>query len=370
VLLACSGLDHARRGFESFARECFATLRDDPRMEIELVKGSGASGPRERSVRSLRRDHAIVRALGRALGVRSFRLEALAFAFSLQPLLARRRPDLVYLSEWDTARGLAAVRSITGQHFKLLLCNGTFASAGFEHLDHVQELTPAGLEWVLERGADPRRHTVLPLGFQIEPRLALPMPPERAALRSRLGLPPDRTVLVSVAALNRSHKRLDYLIEEVALLDDQRPYLLLVGEPDAETPALLDLARERLGRDGHSVRTVSADEVPDLLRASDAFVLASLAETQGRAAIEAMSHGLTCITHASEVMRFALGGHGIFVDLTRRGSLAALLRRGDVSEGAGQRAYSGHRHVYERFSWDRLRPRYVELLTTVARGLI
>src|SRR2546421_10520552 len=120
VLLVCSGLDHARRGFESFARECFEVLRDDPGVDIELVKGSGPPGPGERSIPSMRRNHPVVQALSRLSGARAYRIEALTFAFSVQPAVARRQPDVIYLSEWDTARALARLRALTRHHFNLL----------------------------------------------------------------------------------------------------------------------------------------------------------------------------------------------------------------------------------------------------------
>jgi glycosyltransferase involved in cell wall biosynthesis len=367
-LLVCSGLDHARRGYESFARECFEALRKDPGVEIELVKGSGPAGPGERSIPAMRRDGAIAQKLGRAFDFRPFRLEALAFAFSLQPLLLRRRPDVVYLSEWDTASTLARLRQHTSQRFKLVLCNGGFAVGGFEHLDRVQELTPAARAHVLELGADPARHTVLPYGFGIGAKLAVLSAGDRSALRRRLGLPAERTIVVSVAALNRSHKRLDYLIEEIAAVPAPRPFALMVGEPDAETPALRALAEERLGADGHEFRTVPANRVPELLRASDAFVLTSLAEAQGRAVIEAMAEGLRCIVHESPVMRFAVGEHGSVADLRERGALTRLLARDGLEELDQPAAHARHRYAYDRFSWERLRPRYVELLSDVARG--
>lgn len=368
VLLVCSGLDHARRGYESFARQCFEALHGDPGIEIELAKGSGPAGPGEHSVPTLRRDGAIAETLGKALRVRPFRLEALAFAVSLQPLLMRRRPDVVYLSEWDTARGLASLRRLTSRRFKLVLCNGGFAAGGFEHLDRVQELTPAARDHVLELGADPSRHTVLPLGFSIDPKLRLLSADDRAALRRRLGLPVDRPIVVSVAALNRSHKRLDYLIDELAALPPPRPFALLVGEPDAETAALRSLAAQRLGDDGHEFRTVAPGQVRELLRASDLFVLASLAEMQGRAAIEAMGEGLPCVVHDSAVMRFAVGEQGTLADLQEPGALTPLLSQGGVRGVDEAAARARHRHVYDRFSWERLRPRYVQLLSEAARG--
>ncbi|HEV2811732.1 MAG TPA: glycosyltransferase [Solirubrobacteraceae bacterium] len=366
VLLACAGLDHALRGFESFARDCFAALRDEPSLDLELIKGSGAAGDGERAVRTLTRDHPLARALGRASRREPFRFEHAAFGVSLQRELLRRDPDVVYLSEWHTALVLAKLRRATRRRFRLVLCNGTMAVAGFEHLDHVQELTPAALEGNLAAGADPDRHALLPLGFSIERELTPPSPEERAALRRRAGLPVDRHVVVSVAALNRHHKRLDHLIEEVARLPPPRPFLLLVGQPEPETPGIRALARERLGDDGHSIRTVPRAEVDALLRASDTFVLASLGEGLPRALIEGHAAGLPCVAHDYGVTRFALGGHGFLTDLSAPGELARVL--GERLRAAPDPAAAArHADAYERFSWDRLRPRYVEMLRTAAR---
>jgi 1,2-diacylglycerol 3-alpha-glucosyltransferase len=369
VLLVCSGLEHARRGFESFARECFEALRGEQGVRIELVKGSGEAGPGERSLPTPTREQPLVRGLARALGRQPFRLEAFAFGVELLPVVTRRRPDIVYTSEWDTARVLAWWRDQMHAPFKILLSNGGFAATGFEPFDHVQQLTPAALEYVLRLGADPARHTVLPLGFDIGPELEVATEWERRALRARLGLPVQRTIIISVAALNRHHKRIDYLIEELAVLPAPRPFLLLTGQPEPETPELVKLARERLGEGNYAFRTVRAQTIPELLRASDLFVLASLVEMQGRALVEAAVAGVECVAHENPVMRYALGEHGIFGDLSRSGELTRLLaahERGEFGQ-AGQRRLAAHRHVYECFSWDRLRSRYVELLTELAR---
>jgi 1,2-diacylglycerol 3-alpha-glucosyltransferase len=366
VLLVCPGLDHAMRGFESFARECFEALRGETAIELRLIKGSGTPGPGERALPTLRRDRPLAAGLARASGRPPFLFEQLAFAISLQPMLLARRPDVVYFSEWYTGRALSLLRSVTRQRYRLLLCNGTMAAEGFEHLDHVQELTPAALDVVLARGADPKRHAVLPLGFEIDRSYAPVSPDERLALRQRLGLPRDRPVVLSVAALNDHHKRLGHLIEEIAMLPEPRPFLLLVGQPEPETPAIRSLAHERLGADDHSIRTVPRREVADLYRASDVFVLASLGEGLPRALIEAMSYGLPCLTHAYGVPEFVFGARGRTADLTEAGALARLLSSTLGSDAAASEASERHRFVYERFSWDVLRPRYVELFTRVA----
>jgi glycosyltransferase involved in cell wall biosynthesis len=174
-------------------------------------------------------------------------------------------------------------------------------------------------------------------------------------------------VLVSVAALNRQHKRLDYLIDEVSNLPHPRPFLLIVGQPDGDTPAVRALAHRLLEENSYDLRTVPASEMGDIYRASDIFALASLAEAQGRALIEAMSHGLPCVAHDSPVMRFALGPHGVMDDLSQPGALAALIQSQLSDPRTHDRARQRHAFVYERFSWERLAPRYVDLLTAVAR---
>jgi glycosyltransferase involved in cell wall biosynthesis len=297
--------------------------------------------------------------------VRPYRIEAVVFAFSLLPLIIRRRPNVVYLSEWDTARALAALRPLTRQRFMLLLSNGTLAYEGFDHLDRVQDLTPLARQFVLDRGADPGRHVVLPLGFQIPPQRRPISSDEKRTLRSRLGLPTDRMIVLSASALNRYHKRLDYVIEEVASIPEQRPFLVLAGQPEEETPGLRSLARDRLGA-GHSIRTVAASEMPDLYRASDVFVLASLWEGLPRALIEASAYGLPCLTHDYAIASFALGPHGLAADLRERGALARLVTTLGEADFSAQRQAERHRYAYEHFSWDRLAGRYVELMREVA----
>jgi 1,2-diacylglycerol 3-alpha-glucosyltransferase len=364
VMLVCSGLDHARRGFESFAREAFDVLRDEPQLDLELVKGSGPKGDRERSVWTLRRDQRLARALGSVWGGPhdGAHVEQLAFALSLQPYILRRKPQVVYLSEWYTAKALSALRRINRLDYAVVVSHGSLVPEGFERFDRVHQHTAPALDYVLAKGADPARQILLPVAFQIPESLEIATDEELQALRRRLDLPQDRKVVISVAALNRHHKRLDYLITEVARLPEPRPYLLLVGEPEGETPALMALASELLGDEGHGFRTVPRSEVDAMLRASDIFVLASLGEGLPRGLIEAMAQGLPCLAHDYPVAAYATGGHGMLADFTAPGALAGLLESALREPRDLNLARERHRFVYESFSWDRLRPQYVDLL--------
>ena len=363
VLLACSGLEHTNRGFESFARECFEVLRDDPRLELELIKASGPERDRERTVRAIKRDDRIASMIGRLWGKGPLQVEQLLFALSLQGEIRRRRPEVIYLSEWYTGLGLARLRALNRQNYAIVLSNGSMAADGFEPFDRVHQHTAPAFEYVMDRGADPARHVLLPVAFKFAPEADLIDPDGRQALRGRLQLPRDRPIVISVAALNSWHKRLDYLIAELAKLPEPRPFLLLVGQPEPETARLRRMAHDLLGDEGHSIRTVPGREVPDLLRASDLFVLASLAEGLPRALVEALAHGLPCLAHDYPIAHYATGGLGFFADFEREGALADLLGR---SIGAGEdmaAARARHKYVYDSFSWDSLAPQYVELLT-------
>jgi glycosyltransferase involved in cell wall biosynthesis len=142
--------------------------------------------------------------------------------------------------------------------------------------------------------------------------------------------------------------------------------VVLLGEPQAETPALLEHVRERLGERGFTVRTVPRTEVPSYYRAADMFVLPSRYEAMGRVLVEALAHGLPVLAHDAEWSRSVLGEHGFLADLERPGALAALIERVRASDGGAEARAARHRDAHERFSWARLTPRYVEMLRACA----
>jgi glycosyltransferase involved in cell wall biosynthesis len=306
--------------------------------------------------------------VARRLSREPFIVEHVAFALALIPTLVLRRPDVVYFSEWHLGRVLGAWRQVSRQSFALVFCNGAFAPGPYGHLDRVQQLAPGAIEYTVEGGESPNRQELLPLGFQIEPDFVSVTDDERAALRRRLDLPTDRRIVIAVAALNRYHKRLDYLIQEVAAMPEPRPYLLLTGQEETETPAIRKLALQRLGADGHAIRTAAPADMADHYRASDVIVLASLSESFGRVLVEAQTHGLPCLAHEHPVMSWVLGDEGATADLREPGSVAAWLRGltpADLSDD--ERRRRRHRSAYERFSWTMLADRYVEMLGAAAR---
>ena len=368
VVIACGGVGFANRGFETLARESFDALKRRDDIEVLLVKGKGKRLPDERVAPTFGRDSRAARAGARLLKRDGFYVENAAFTASIIPILARRKPDVVFLSEWWLGRGLARWRRRTGARYRLLLSNGgPYPPERFGHVDHIHQLTPHELERAVAAGIPRERQTLLEIGATMPAQRPPRGPDERAALRSRLELPADRPLALSVAALSFHHKRMDYVVRELAAMPTPRPFLLMLGQRDAETPRLLALADELLGPSGYAARTVAPAEVSVYYDAADVFVLGSLWEAFGIVMVEALAHGLPCVVHDGPTQRFVLGEEaGALADFTRDGALAGALARAletAADEAARQRRRGS---AYNRFAWERLAPRYVEMMRTCA----
>jgi 1,2-diacylglycerol 3-alpha-glucosyltransferase len=363
VAILCPGLGHVPRGFESFAQECADALRAEDQVDVLLVKGAGVAGDGERTAWCVRRGSRAAWAWNRlADRTDPYRLEQATFAVGVLPVLARERPDVLLLSDYELGRVLARLAPALPGRPRVVHSNGGPHPGPFAHAARVQHVTPATHAEALAAGEPETRHAVLPYGVAMAATPPHPLDPEaRAALRRRLRLPDDRPFVLSVAALNARFKRLDVLIEAAAALPE-RPHVVLLGQATAETPELRALAAARLGDDGATLRTVPAHEVADYYRGADAFVLPSLREGFGRVLVEASAHGLPCLAHSGPAQRFVLGelDHGLDLrhpaQLTR--ALAKALAQGPDPAAARRR----HASVRARFGWPALAPRYARLL--------
>ena len=138
------------------------------------------------------------------------------------------------------------------------------------------------------------RITVISNGCDIE---QYGQPVDRAQVRSQLGLAADCRLIAVVGTLKKvkGHR---YLIEAMSTLVPRYPDLhaLLIG--DGELKADLRLGVSELGLDRHVHFLGSRHDIPQLLAASDLFVLPSLWEGLSMALLEAMATGLPIVASA------------------------------------------------------------------------
>jgi glycosyltransferase involved in cell wall biosynthesis len=366
VVLACPGLDHVARGYETFARELAQTLDGEPSIELVLYKGTGSPATGEVVGSCLRRDASTAQLAARIVhrSAASYELEASSFVPSVLRFLRRQPTDVLWTSDKLVAMGVARVRNVTRGSLRVLFTNGGPYPGPFPYADLVHQLSQDALDSATTHGEPSDRSALVPLGFHFPP-LRAPLRGEAMAARRRaLALPADRKIVIAVGALDFGHKRHDHLIREIARIDD-RPFLLMLGQETPETGALRDLARATLGTDGFAARTVAPGEVSDYLAAVDVFALASIVEAFGRVYVEAAAAGLPCIVHDFPVAHEVLGQWGRYVDMAKPGALTHELRvtlRAPELIGGTESA----RWVRDRYSWDVLRSDYLALIERAA----
>jgi 1,2-diacylglycerol 3-alpha-glucosyltransferase len=364
IYFPCTGLGRERRGFETFTRECAAALGTHHAVDLTVFGGGGDVRDGEREVWNLPRGGVGAKAIGRLLDREPYFVEQLSFFAGFLPALITQPPDIIYFADLNLGNACWHWRRIMRHRYRLVFYNGGPTTQPFTRCDLVQQVSPEHLQSALARGERADRQLLLPHALRIEKEYRAPTAAERASTRLKLGLPLDRKVVISVGALNSSHKRMDYVIDEIATMASA-PHLLLVGVSGDETPAISQRAASRLpGR--CTMLTLSRERVLDAYRAADAFVLASLIEGFGIVQVEALEAGLPCVSHDTPTNAYVLGPHHMKADLRVAGVLAPLLERA-LNKGFADAA-ARHAYAYESFSWDTLAPRYIDMFTAVAQG--
>jgi glycosyltransferase involved in cell wall biosynthesis len=189
-----------------------------------------------------------------------------------------------------------------------------------------------------------------------------------AAIRARLGLPPDGEVVTSVGQLI-DFKGIDHLIDAADLLRS-RPALTVLVVGDGDRRDALAARVRRLGLEDRVRLLGKRDDVNALLAASDLFVCPSVwDEALGYVILEAMAVGLPAVASRvggiPEVVRE--GETGLLVPPRDAGALAgaiASLLDDPVRREAMGRA--GRQVITEDFSMERAITATVDLYEELA----
>ena len=174
---------------------------------------------------------------------------------------------------------------------------------------------------------------------------------DRNTIRTNLGLKETDQVMIVVGTL-KEQKGHRYLVEAAAPLIAQRNHLHILFAGDGPLRNSLQQQVQQLGLGSHIHFLGNRKDIPDLLAASDYFVLPSLWEGLPMALIEAMASGIpvlaTCVSGSQQVV--ASGETGVLVppgDVDQlRQAMAEMIANPERAKQMGQ---AGSAHVEARF---------------------
>jgi len=208
---------------------------------------------------------------------------------------------------------------------------------------------------LVRSGVDPGRIRVVPSGIDLAP---FDEPADRRAIRERLGVAPDEVLAFQAAAL-APHKSQTDLLRAAALARGDAPRLTVWIAGEGPLRGALEEEQRALGL-GTVVRFLGfREDVNDLLRAADLFVVSSYLEGMGTATLDAMAAGLPVVaTRVGGIPEIVDDGvTGILVPPRDPGALGAAMVRlaGDAALRA-RFGVAGRARVRE-FSADRTEER-------------
>lgn len=362
IALLCSGLGHVDRGHEIFARDLFEMLKGT--VDITLLKGGGSDTEGERVVDNIPRNSTLLahiklpvspKWMSAAQEEERLRVETETFAYASLKLLLDGAYDVIHCLEQEVCNIVYAHRHLFEHTPKVIFSNGgALPARDLPDCDFVQEHTGYNLSRSKRDKAFMIPHGVDCSQFH---------PGVTTDFRQHHGIPSDAFVVISVGTICYWHKRMDYVIREVAAVPGA--YLVIVGQESADTAQIVKLGKELMGARIIFTR-MPHDELPRAYKAADVFVLGSLFETFGIVYIEAMAMGLPVIC-TNHVNQRSIVRDGIFIDMSKSGALTAALRETDPVLLASLRA-KGPENAAVYYDLPLLRQRYIDEYRRIAES--
>ncbi|MGC4044596.1 MAG: glycosyltransferase family 4 protein [Armatimonas sp.] len=379
IAIASSGLGHIRRGIETWADDLAQELARSS-VNVTLFQGKETSSAAE-SPASLKRvafnslsrfDKNVERQVkaflklgGWKYGFGSvYQIEQTYFTLKLWQSV-RKDYDIVHVQDpWVALlmtqlhqRGLSRPYAILG--------HGTEEDDSFlKKLEYLQHLSPCYLEtWIDIQPA-------LQMAFAIPNFVDTStfLPGDKQAARHQWNLPEDATVMLCVAAIKSTHKRVDALVQEFKTFLDTAPsnaLLVVAGAREKESDAIIEQGKAILGDRVRFLESVNRSEIPSLYQAADMFVIASLHEMMPIAMLEALASGLPIVCNNTPTMSWMAGPAGRLTDISMPGNLSKQLQSMMDTDLRRQCSIEARKRALNVFSKEVVVQEYIAMYDTI-----
>jgi 1,2-diacylglycerol 3-alpha-glucosyltransferase len=354
VALISTGLGHIRRGIETWTEDLGQALHELG-VNVTVYKGGGrAERPYEKVIGCLRRDLPVTKWLIKnspkfmwRLGFSSpYALEEMTFCWNVILELIVRQFDIIHTQDPEVADFLRTLQKRGFIKSEVILAHGT--EEPFEFLarfKYIQHLAPYHMQEMKQKGFDVSKHFAI--GNFVDTNLFSPGP---SSLREEFNIPEDAFVIACVAAIKKTHKRVDYLIKEVSQLKDKNIFLIIAGAYEEESPEVIKLGEDLLGPRVLFLKNFPRARVVDVLRSANIYILCSLKEMMPIALLEAISCGLPALIHKYPVEEWMIGAGGESLDMSKEGQLKETILKYQNKTYLLEKAKNAREHAIHHFS--------------------
>ena len=360
VFIICTGVGHINRGYESFTIECFNELKKSSDFDLFLLKGGGKSNGRELKIPCIKRNTKLAFSISKATGKERYWIEQFTFLIGMLPQLFKYKPAVIYYSDFILGTFLFHLRRFFNFKYKLLFSNGAPNGPPYKTEDHIQQLLPMYIRQAEIAGTLPDKQTLLPYAISIDKEIIDDTIKNKQTLLGQLSLPVNKKIIICVGAVNHHHKRIDYLVDEFALMNNEDYFLIVLGQIDELSQPILQQAKQKLTSNNYLIKQVNSEDVLSYLCVADYFILPSLNEGLPRVLPEAMSAGLLPIVHDYEVTRETLGNYGVFKNLKENGTLKKAIEEVDQRNLSKMELTN---FAFEHYSWQYLGRQYENMIS-------
>ncbi len=357
VALLSSGLGHIKRGVETWTddlgKELFARG-----YRVSVYKGAGKPDyPYEKVIGCLRRDLPANKFLVKIMpgfmwrfGFGStYALEEMTYCLNILPEMIFKQFDIIHTQDPQVADFFRAAKKLGLIKSKTILAHGTEEPFNFlARFDYMQHLAPFHQQEMTQNGYTNKKSFAI--GNFIDTDHF--KPDVSSNLRKELNIPADAFVILSVAAIKKTHKRIDYLINEVSRIQGSQPYLVVAGSTGQETEELIKLGQQKLGRRMVFLKNFDHNRIAEVYAMADVFALCSLKEMMPIALLEAIASGLPAIIHRYPVEEWMIGEGGESIDMSKDGQLASSIPKYFHSDYKKQKSKKAREYALQNFSKD------------------
>lgn len=376
IAIAASGVGHVFRGMEGWCESIAETLSQRG-VDVTLFRGAG---PKKNTydvcIPCLKRTSKLAKLLSKFNSIGGWRVglgspgQIEAWSYGLLLLWKLRKGfDLVHIKQGNLANFLKLAQSVNILRIPFVLSNGQIAKPSFiSKFKFVQFLSPYEKKQ-MEKALGECKHWFVIPNFVDTDKFS-PLSKENS--RRELKIPLDSFVILTVGAIKRYHKRMDYFLEEMGRLKNAVTlpiHIIIAGSRDRDTEFLIKRGKELLGKNLTVLTNLPKDSMPTVYNAADVFTLCSLQEAFGNVYIEAMSCGLPVIHHCYPVTEWITGDGGESGDLRQRGALCEILMRYIKNSGQIlQKSVAGRKRAIAMFSKEIILSETIQMYKTVIRS--